>query len=132
MLPFLIMLLLATAEIGRALLQFNTLQKSIRDATRYVAEEATGPDTEVIDLTSAVIATTRNLVVYGSPVAGEALLPGLEPGDVTVSSPDALHVQISVTYTYTPLFAVIPTFGLTQSDITAKTTMTSDQTMGGL
>lgn len=130
MLPFLIMLLLAVFEIGRALLHYNTLQKNLRDAARYLASAAANHDTEVIDLTPELVATARNLVVYGMSAGGsETLLPGLQENDVTVSSPDALHVQVTVTYTYVPLFAVIPTFGMTAEDLTVPTDMTTALTM---
>ncbi|MEQ1438726.1 TadE/TadG family type IV pilus assembly protein [Fontimonas sp. SYSU GA230001] len=131
-LPLLLLLVLATAEFGRALLHYNTLQKTVRDATRYVAENAINRNTKLIDLTPTLIATTRNLAAYGSPSAGTALLPGLAPANVTVTSPDAFHVRVSATYTYRPIFATIPTFGLGSGNISVPTTLTSAQTMRAL
>lgn len=132
-LPLLLFLLLAIAEVGRALYQYNTLQKSVRDATRYVADNAIPNSTGVIDLTPALITTARNLAVYGNPNAsGTPLLPGYTTGNVSVTSPDALHVRVSATYTYQPRYAVIPTFGLTDSGITMPTSLTAVLSMRAL
>ncbi|MEW6168864.1 MAG: TadE/TadG family type IV pilus assembly protein [Pseudomonadota bacterium] len=132
-LPVMLLLLLAVAEMGRALFHYNTLHKLVRDAARYAAAVAIPDDTDVIDLSSALITTTRNLAVYGSPGASAtALLPGLSVSDITVSAPDALHVRIDADYTYTPLFVVIPSFGLGAGDITVPTSMSASATMRAL
>ena len=38
--PLLLMLLIGVAEMGKALIQYNTLNKSLRDAARLVAGSA--------------------------------------------------------------------------------------------
>jgi len=132
-LPVMLLLLLAVAEMGRALFHYNTLHKLVRDAARYAAEVAIPDDSGVIDLSAALITTTRNLAVYGSPgAAATALLPGLSVSDITVTTPDALHVRVDADYTYTPLFIVIPTFGLGAGDITVPTSMDASATMRAL
>lgn len=132
-LPVVLLLMLAVAEVGRALYQYNTLQKTIRDATRHLAGKAISDATGVIDLTASLITTTRTLAVYGKPTSGgTALLPGFTTSDVSVSSPDALHVQVSASYTYTPMFIAIPTFGMGDGNITVPTTLTAELTMRAL
>jgi hypothetical protein len=55
-LPFLLLLAFITTEYGRALYQYNTLAKSVRDAVRFLSVH--DPDT--------MTAQAKNLVVYGS------------------------------------------------------------------
>ena len=72
-LPFLLLLSFATVEFGRALYQFNTVAKSVRDAARYLSAQTPGTR-----LTEA-----RNLVVYGNTAGtGSPLAPGLTVAQV--------------------------------------------------
>ena len=112
MLPVLLLLLLGTAELGRALYEYNTLTKAVRDGARYLAENAEAGSTGVIDITPATATTTRNLVVYGAPATGaRSLLRGFGTADVSVTEVDANHVRVAASYAYAPLFLAIPTFG---------------------
>lgn len=132
-LPLLLFLLISIAELGRAMYQYNTLQKTARDAVRYLADAAICDDSGVINIDGCgARATTRNLAVYGSPVAGTPLLPGLNIGNVLPSSPDSTHVRVEITYSYEPIaFAAIPGLGLA-SDITLPTSFTVTATMRAL
>src|SRR5687768_8127054 len=56
-LPFLLVLSIITFEFGRAIWQYNTLTKSVRDAARYLSLQTPGTK----------IAEARNLMVYGTP-----------------------------------------------------------------
>jgi Flp pilus assembly protein TadG len=134
--PVLLVAMFFTAEIARALYQYNTLTKSVRDGAQYLARYgvvvgigvlAPSPDEETI---------ARNLVVFGSPVAGTALLPGLGTGDVTLTY-EALYgavndtVTVSVTYAYQPLFAALPDFAQ-GNNVAGGTTLTASLRMRGL
>jgi hypothetical protein len=55
-LPLLLILTFITTEFSRALYQYNTLTKSVRDAARYLSIQSPGTK----------IAESKNLVVYGS------------------------------------------------------------------
>ncbi len=109
-LPLLALLMLATAELGRLLFQYNAVAKSARDGARFAAKQSLNA-AEVVDLDQiqpfhafSVRRETQNLVVYGNTLGtGSPLLPGLEISDVTVASPEALHVTIRVDYTYAPM-----------------------------
>lgn len=68
MLPFLLLLTFITTEFGRALYQYNTLAKSVRDAARYLSVQSPGAD---------ITQAAQNLVVYGKPNPG--------PGDPPVA-----------------------------------------------
>lgn len=54
-LPFLLLLTFITTEFGRAMWEYNTLVKSVRDASRYLAIQP--PGTKITE--------ARNLMVYG-------------------------------------------------------------------
>jgi Flp pilus assembly protein TadG len=112
-LPLLMLLLLATAEIGRALFQYNTLTKSLRDSARYVSGARPG-STGVFNLTNEIRDAAQRLAVYGNAGgAGPALLPGLAPGDVTVTDTGGGYVTVSAVYNFTPLLGPeLPTFGV--------------------
>ena len=120
-LPLLLLLSLIVTEYGRALYQYNTLTKSVRDAVRYLSSKDPGTG----------IAQAKNLVVYGNPMGtGTPLALGLTAAHVpdpvwqlTGASPVINTVTIRITnYTFVPLFASV--FGLnfgniTYADITA-------------
>lgn len=77
--PFMIMLSMIVIEFGRALYEYNTVTKSVRDAVRYLSTQA--PNT----LPNAPCPTeAQNLVVYGSRSTGNTpLAPGLKVGAVS-------------------------------------------------
>lgn len=130
--PVLLLLMLATAELGRAFYTYNTLTKLVRDGARYVstvANEGGG-----IDLTSQKTGDTKNLVVYGKTAGGsQPLLPSLTTDQVDVTSPDAVHVQVNAVYPYLPMFAGgIPTFGLGSGNISVSFNMSASVTMRAL
>jgi Flp pilus assembly protein TadG len=74
-LPLLLLLTFITTEFGRALYQYNTLTKSVRDAARYLSTQSPG------DTTKYSIA--KNLAVYGNPAgSGTPLAIGLSTAQV--------------------------------------------------
>ena len=132
-LPVLLLLLVATAEVGRLLSQYDTLTKSVRDAARFLASNALGGTTGVVTITPQVQTQTQNLVVTGNiNGSGSALLPGLAAGNVTVTAVDSTHVSVSAAYPYQPLLgATLPTFGI-GSPISFSFPLTSTIVMRGL
>jgi Flp pilus assembly protein TadG len=110
--PVLVFLLLATAEVGRLIFQYNTLTKTVRDGVRYAATNASVGTTRVVNITTAVRTQTRNLVVTGNTAGtGSALLPGLTANNITVSDAGNGFVSVAATYTYVPMLgASLPTF----------------------
>jgi Flp pilus assembly protein TadG len=110
--PILLLLMLATAEVGRMLVQYNTLSKAVRDGARYAVREAANGSTGTVAITTAVRDNTRNLVVTGNMAGtGAPLLPGLTVGNVAVNDAGGGFVAVSATYTYQPLLgAALPTF----------------------
>jgi Flp pilus assembly protein TadG len=109
-LPVLLMTLFATAEIGRMLSQYDTLNKAVRDGARYLAANAL--QAGVMTVTGAEQTATQNLVVTGNiNGTGTALLPGLTTGKVTASGSTNGYVTVSASYTYQPMLASLPLFG---------------------
>jgi Flp pilus assembly protein TadG len=111
--PVLLLLMLATAEVGRMLIQYNTLSKAVRDGARYTARDAANGTTGTVLITNTVRNNTRNLVVTGTMAGtGTPLLPGLTVATVTVTDAGGGFIAVSATYTYQPLLgAALPTFG---------------------
>lgn len=129
LLPVYLILMMGVGEIGRACYEYNTLTKLVRAGAQHLARVADS-GAGVIDITGAKRTATRNLVVFGSPAGGGTpLLQGLSTGDITVVAVDATHVAVSATYAYTPLFAVIPTFGMGGGNIQSLTTMNAAVTV---
>lgn len=76
--PFLLVMAMLVAEFGRAIYQYNTLTKSVRDAARYLTMQT--PGTHVTE--------AQNLVVYGTTGSGTAALaPGLTTTMVSATWP---------------------------------------------
>lgn len=117
-LPLLLLLMFAAAELGRVLYQYNTLIKSARDGARYLAANAfLGDGTQV---NPAAPEQTQNLVAYGAigktacqPTSTPPFYPpcvylkdfGSQDDDVKSTPPfqDAdgnYYVRVSATYPY--------------------------------
>jgi Flp pilus assembly protein TadG len=135
-LPILLLLMLATAEFGRAFYQYNSLTKAVRDGARYLSENATDGITGVIadPLDTAAVTRTKNLVVYGNPAGtGDALLEGLGIEQVTITPVDVAHVEVRANYTYRPIFASgLPDFGFGSGSIGTNFTFQATSTMRAL
>lgn len=112
-LPLLLLLFLATAELGRALLHHNTLTKSVRDGARYLAANVVDDFTSTIDVTPETETRSKNLARYGNiHGTGSTLLPDYLDGHLAVDIPDAEHVTLVANYPFQPmLFNTLPTFG---------------------
>jgi len=108
-LPLLLLMTFITTEFGRAMYQYNTITKSVRDAVRYLSMQTPGTS-----MTEA-----RNLVVYGNLAGnGQPLALGLTTAQVLAptwqyagSLPAINTVTVTVSgYTYRPLFGSV--FGI--------------------
>lgn len=117
-LPLIVLIALAVTELGRGLYLYNTLTKSVRSGARHLSEVAVGP-LGIVDI-APHITSTKNVVVYGDIDGGTSVLPSFTPADVTVSAVDIPlpgggispnHVQVSATYTFTPLFPALSRLG---------------------
>jgi Flp pilus assembly protein TadG len=118
-LPLLLLLTMITTEFGRAIYQYNTIVKSLRDAARYLS----------IQTPNTMTTEAKNLVVFGNIAGtGPALVPGLTVAKVATptwqlagSDPLINTVKITVTgYKFRPLFTSV--LGVTFSDINGDIT----------
>ena len=118
-LPLLLLLTFITTEFGRAIYQYNTITKSVRDAARYLSVQTPGTN----------VSAAQNLVVYGNvagtgtPLAlGLAVTNVLTPTWQTAGSNPLINtVTVTVSgYQFTPLFGSV--FGVSFADKTGKIT----------
>jgi Flp pilus assembly protein TadG len=78
----LVSLAFGASEIGRAIYTYNTLDKTVRDAARYMSQHGSGDP--------VIQAEAKCLAVYGNTdCVGAALAPGLTVGQVAVCDPVA-------------------------------------------
>lgn len=114
-LPLLLLLTFITTEFGRAMYQYNTLTKSVRDAVRYLSIQTPGTH----------ISEASNLIVYGNLAGtGTPLALGLTLANVPTptwqiagSNPVINTVTVQVTgYTFNSLFPSV--FGIPFGNIT--------------
>ena len=120
-LPMLLVMSFMTTEFGRALYQYNSVMKSVRDAARYLSIQTPGTHQ----------AEAGNLVVYGNIAGtGNPVAPGLSTTNVAPpvwqaqgSGPVINTVTVRVTgYSFQSIFSTAfgHTFGtIPYSDITA-------------
>lgn len=124
-LPLLLLLLLAIAEFGRMLYQYNSLLQASREASRYAAGEAWSIDG--VELGEGLKTQIRSVAVYGVPDQGNPnacpppksgdpdpcppVVPGLTTAEVTVDTADSEHVRVSINYEFRPVIGnALPTF----------------------
>jgi Flp pilus assembly protein TadG len=111
--PVLLLLILGVSELGQAIMQQNTLNKSVRDAARQVSSFALLGTTGTVLVTADLVADARNLVVFGNVIGlGSPQLPGLAVNHVTVSDAGDNLVMVRADYPYIPIVGpVLETFG---------------------
>ncbi len=130
-LPFILLLIFATAEFGRLLYQYNALNKSVRDAARYVSNYARPGDTETLEITDEIEQKAKNLILYGYTVTATPLLPNLSADNITISDSDPF-ITISVNYPWQPIFSdKLSTFGF-GNDIDLSFPLVATYTMRAL
>ena len=129
--PLLIFVMLATAEVGRAFVVYDTLSYSIRNSARFVTEHAINGTTGVVEISGAVVSQARNLAVYGNVAGtGGAKLPNFQTSQITVIDAGNDNIRVTAAYPYQPMLgAVLPTFGLGSGSIPLGFTMRIAVTM---
>ena len=132
--PLLLLLLFGISELGNAFLQYNTLNKSVREAAREVARKSLLGTTGTVSLSTDLIAEGKNLVVYGNVAGlGQPRLPNLSASQVSVTDAGNNLVLIQANYPYTPLMGpVLETFGYGDDPSISGTTLTASVIMRAL
>ena len=110
--PFVFLLLLGSAEIGRAFIHYTTLTYAVRDATRFVTTHAINGTTGVVELSDTTITQAKNVVVYGYVGGtGRARLPSLQADHVEVTDVGDSNIRVTATYPYQPMLGpILPGF----------------------
>jgi Flp pilus assembly protein TadG len=81
----LLLMLFGVTEYGRAIYQYNTLAKSVRDATRYLSTVDAGDKPDIVNGGSSVYANAKCLAVHGNyNCSGNPLVPGLTTAMVSI------------------------------------------------
>ena len=116
-LPVLLLLLFGVTELGRALVRYNTLTKSLQDGARYAAARGLLGTTGNVEINAQLETDVRNIVVYGNKAGtGAAVLAGLQPEQIQVIDAGADQIRVDAAYPYQPLFgSALPNFGLGSS-----------------
>jgi hypothetical protein len=125
LLPFMLLLVFATTELGRLMFQYNTLTKLVRDAGIFLSHNADTRQTSrlpnpLIDAEcNNCISKAKNLLVYGTINSGGIpLLSGLTTSNVSIleSPVGSRRLIIDVSYDWQPLFGEgLTIFGLGNS-----------------
>lgn len=112
--PVLLLLILGVSELGKAFVQQNTLNKSVRDAARQVSSFALLGTTGTVLITPDLVTEARNLAVFGNIAgAGNPQLPAFAISHITVSDAGNNLVMVRADYPYIPIFGpVLETFGI--------------------
>lgn len=108
-------------EFGRALHQYNTVAKNVRDAARYQSTVAPGNTAPASTLPGRCLALTGSTANNATTCSGTPLLPGLALAQVTVCDrvlcPGTHNVQpttmgvvnlVTVTITGYPFTSMVP------------------------
>jgi Flp pilus assembly protein TadG len=116
-LPMMLFLTLGVTELGRAMVRYNALTKSVRDGARYAAAYALLGAAETVYIDPKLLGEVRNLVVFGNPAgAGTPLLEGLATGQVNLVDAGNGNIRVDAVYPYQALIGpTLPSFGLGSS-----------------
>ena len=132
--PFLLLLVLAVAELGQVFVQYNTLNKNVRDAARLVAGSALLGTTGTVAISDDIAAAARNLAVYGNVRGlGSPKLPGLSTDQIAVADAGNNLILVQANYPYEPITGpVLQTFGFGDGQTSLQFTMTAAVRMRAL
>ncbi|HEY3731857.1 MAG TPA: TadE/TadG family type IV pilus assembly protein [Steroidobacteraceae bacterium] len=134
--PVLLLLMCGTVEFGQYLIQYSTLNDSVRNAARYVSGavlDSTGALLRTGGAWGTLVTQGQNLAVHGNIAGtGAALLPGLTTAQITVTENTATdNITVTAAYPYQSVFGVrMPTF--LGGNIATNYTLTISTTMRAL
>lgn len=130
-LPFLLLLIFASAEFGRLLYQYNALNKTVRDASRYLSSNVKFGDNGNLTIKESISIDVKNLIQFGQSTSASALFPNLSDDDISLAI-NGDFIVITVNYDWQPIFSeTFTTFGL-GNDIDLSFPLVSTYTMRAL
>jgi len=129
-LPLILFLMFAITEIGRVMIRYNALTKSLQDGARHAAAYALLGTSGSVFVDGALDSEIRNLVVFGDAQGGtDPLLEGFTTGQVEITVPQPGWVRVEANYPYVPAMgSSLPSFGFGSSptlsfDLSASVSM---------
>jgi hypothetical protein len=130
-LPFLLLLIFASAEFGRLLYHYNALNKAVRDASRHFSSHVMFGDNGSMIIKDSVASDVKNLIKFSQTSNANSLFPNLSNDDITLAI-NGDFVVITVNYDWQPIFSEsFTTFGLS-NDIDLSFPLVSTYTMRAL
>ncbi|NRB38771.1 MAG: pilus assembly protein [Pseudomonadales bacterium] len=116
LLPILLLLFMATAELGRLIYTYNTLTKQLEHGARFLSQK----NYQGIAGDADNVAALKAMIVYGhvdinNAASAEPIVVGMTVDDIDVNmvAGENLYFKVDINYTYRPIFAdSIATFGL--------------------
>lgn len=128
--PLCLFLLLAVSEFGRAIWQYNTLTRTVRDATRFASSSALQGQSQVVRIDDQLISEVGRVAAYGTPLGSSApLLPDLSPANFTITDEGGGVISVTVSYPYQPLLGAVLPRVMQSGAITSAFTMRAQVTM---
>ena len=112
-LPLILLLIVGVTEMGRAMVRYNALTKSVRDGVRHAAAYALLGSTGTVNIDAQLTNEVRNLVVYGNIAGtGTPILEGLNTSQIQLVDSGGGQVRVDAGYPYQPLTGpTLQTFG---------------------
>lgn len=118
-LPFLILMLAATADVGYLMYHQNILNKSVASGGRFISTHATD-GSGLVNITAQKIQETRNMIVYGNIAGfGDPVISGFSPSDINITCSNGTRngyciqdagltpITLQATYTYSPVLGTL-------------------------
>jgi Flp pilus assembly protein TadG len=104
--PLLIVLAIGAMIFGQAMLDYVTVDKSMRDATRFLARLPSGA---ICDSSGWALTSAKNLAVYGQETVGTTpVITGWSTSTISMTSPDCggsvtapFSIQLTTAFPYT-------------------------------
>jgi Flp pilus assembly protein TadG len=103
--PFLLLLLFATAEFSRLLYQYNALTNVVRNATRYMSNHAINGSSNTVILTPLIEENTISILTFGDLNTALQILPNLKDASVSVATSADKFITLTVSYPWQPIFS---------------------------
>ena len=132
--PVMLFLMLATAEIGRVFYHYNTLTKAVQTGARYASKPLMTTN-QLTNIDAAFKQRIKNFVVYGNENGGGAtMLAGISAANTNVViSSDVANKTITIEVSYVYNFAVLsdlPFIGYAIPTLTLKSSVVTDTSLG--
>lgn len=85
-LPLLLVILFGSLELGNYFMNEHTLAKAVRNGARFAARQSFANYPDCNTVTTTARDNTRNVVMNGYLSGGTIITPGIEAGDISVTT----------------------------------------------